>query len=266
MSPADVENVHFATVATRLTANELQSHRFARAISHDLKAPLRSVAKYARWIEEDLGDALTGEPRATMELLREQLDRMRDMIDSLFEHARDARTGGRVETVNVSTLLDEVIAILDPPPACVIDVAPDLPVLATERAPLRQVFLNLIGNAIRHAGRDDVRIDVGVSDAGGAYDFFVRDNGRGIPSRAQEKSWMLFHAGPPRDARGAEGDGTGVGLAMVRQLVETHGGRAWVESAERHVATFHVLWPKESSLRTPDVPPAASPTSNDAPT
>jgi signal transduction histidine kinase len=132
----------------------------------------------------------------------------------------------------------EVIALLDPPPSASIDVAGDLPVLTTERAPLRQVFLNLIGNAIKHARRDDVRVEIGVSNAGTAYDFHVRDNGPGIPARAQDKIWALFHTLAPRAAGASEAmEGTGVGLAIVRQLVEVHGGRAWVESEEGRGAT-----------------------------
>ena len=217
---------------------------FARDISDDLGAPLRSVANYVRWIEEDLNGALTGGPRAHLELLRVQVERMRDMITSRLEHARAARTGGGVELVDVAALVDEVVAVLDPPPTCVIDVAPNLPVFETERAPLRQVFLSLIGNVIKHSARADVHVHVGVTETGGAYDFSVRDNGPSIPLRAQESIWMLLHTVPPPDSGGADGDDTRVGLALVRQLVETQGGHAWVESTEGHGSTFHFFWLK----------------------
>lgn len=232
-------------------ANAVRSNRaldeFAHAISHDLKAPLRSVANYARWIEEDLGDALTGEPRAHMDLLRSQVDRMRSMINGVLEYARSGRTRLAPETVDTNALVDEVIALLVPPATCTIEVAPGMPTLTTELAPLRQVLLNLIANAIKHARRPDVHIHVSATDLGDAHDFAVRDNGPGIPPRAQEKIWLLFHTLEPRGSAGTTGDteGTGIGLAIVRQLVELQGGRAWVESEQGKGSTFHFLWPKQ---------------------
>lgn len=218
---------------------------FAHAISHDLKAPLRSVANYARWIEEDIGDVLTGEARGHMDLLRAQVERMRAMINGVLDYSRSGRTRTEPEQVDVRELVDEVIALLDPPSSVKIEID-HLPTLTTERTPLRQVFLNLIGNAIKHSRRDDARVQIGAWDAGNAYDFHVRDNGPGIPARAQEKIWALFHTLAPRDASASEpNEGTGVGLAIVRQLVEVHGGRAWVESDEGNGATFHFLWPKQ---------------------
>jgi signal transduction histidine kinase len=218
---------------------------FAHAISHDLKAPLRSVANYARWIEEDIGEVLTGEARGHMDLLRAQVERMRTMINGVLDYSRSGRTRVEPEPVNVRELVDEVIALLDPPASVHVQISDALPSLVTERAPLRQIFLNLIGNAIKHSRRDDARVQVGVWDAGSAYDFYVRDNGPGIPAPAQEKIWALFHTLAPREAAASEQtEGTGVGLAIVRKLVESHGGRAWVESREGHGAAFHFLWPK----------------------
>ena len=221
---------------------------FAHAVSHDLKAPLRSVANYARWIEEDLGDELTGETRAHMELLRAQVDRMRAMINGVLEYARSGRTRVATELVDTDVLVEEVIALLDPPATCTIDVA-DLPTFAAERAPLRQVLMNLIGNAIKHSRRSDVHVRVRAVDAGDAYEFTVQDNGPGIAPRAHEKIWMLFHTLTPREATAnGAADGTGIGLAIVRQLVELQGGRAWVESELGEGATFHFIWPKRELL------------------
>jgi signal transduction histidine kinase len=235
-------------LARSLAATERSNRaldEFAHAISHDLKAPLRSVANYARWIEEDLGSALTGEPRAHMDLLRSQVERMRSMIDGVLEYSRSGRTRMEPEAVDTAAVVAEVIALIDPPESCTIELSPNLPVFNAERAPLRQVLLNLIDNAIKHSRREDAHVWVNAIDAGSAYEFTVRDNGPGIAPRAQEKIWMLFHTlQPKKPAFSAMDDGTGVGLAIVRQLVEMQGGRAWVESEEGKGATFHFFWPK----------------------
>jgi signal transduction histidine kinase len=254
--------VERARLARSLAATERSNRaldEFAHAISHDLKAPLRSVANYARWIEEDLGGALTGEPRAHMDLLRSQVERMRSMIDGVLEYSRSGRTRMEPEPVDTATVVAEVIALIDPPATCTIDVSPNLPVFNAERAPLRQVLLNLIDNAIKHSHRSDAHVWVNAVDAGSAYEFTVRDNGPGIAPRAQEKIWMLFHTLQPRKpAFSATEDGTGVGLAIVRQLVEVQGGRAWVESEEGKGATFHFFWPKRVQSPGGDSTAAAS--------
>ena len=248
-------NSELATTHRSLVRERGRLDEFAHAISHDLKAPLRSVANYARWVEEDVGPALTGEARGHMTLLRAQVERMRRMIDGVLDYARSGHTGAPAETVDTAALVADVLALLAPPSSCTIEVAPDMPTLRAERAPMQQIFLNLIGNAIKHARRDDAHVRVGASDLGDVYDFFVQDNGPGIAPRSQEKIWMLFHTLAPRaltDAPGSEIEGTGVGLAIVRQLAERQGGRAWVESEEGKGATFHFLWPKGTESTTDD--------------
>ena len=219
---------------------------FAHAISRDLKAPLRSVANYARWIEEDLGGQLTGEPLTHMELLRTQVERMLAMISAVLEYSRSGHTQMPPEVVDTKAIVEEVIALLDPPSSMTIEVAPSMPTFTAEAAPLRQVLLNLIGNAIKHSRRPDTRVCVSARDLGYAYEFEVRDNGPGIPVRTQDKIWMLFHTLRPRAASDGADDGIGVGLAIVRRLVEMQGGTAWVESEEGKGGTFHFLWPKQT--------------------
>ena len=230
---------------------------FAHAISHDLKAPLRSVANYARWIEEDLGGQLTGEPRAHMDLLRTQVERMRAMISAVLEYSRSVSTRMPPDLVNTNAIVEEVIALLDPPGSVTIEVAPNMPTFTSEAAPLRQVLLNLIGNAVKHSRRPDTHVWVSARDIGYAFEFAVRDNGPGIPLRVQDKIWMLFHTLRPRTTQDAGDDGTGVGLAIVRRLVELQGGTAWVESDEGKGATFHFLWPKQTESRGGDGAAAA---------
>jgi signal transduction histidine kinase len=102
------------------------------------------------------------------------------------------------------------------------------------------VFLNLMGNALKHSGRSDTRVRVAVSDEGDFYRFSVADNGPGIPRQFHTKIWEIFQTLQPRD----KVEGAGIGLALVRKNVESRGGRAWLESEESHGSEFHFLWPK----------------------
>jgi signal transduction histidine kinase len=213
---------------------------FAHAVSHDLKAPLRSISRYAAWLEEGAAGRLGEEGRAQLARLRDRAERMRTMIDGVLAYARAGREHARPETVEVGALLREVLELLDPPEEVRVEVGSAMPTLVTERAALRQVFLNLIGNAIRYARRSDApRVRVEAREAGGLHEFRVEDNGPGIAPRLQARIWALFHTLEPEE----RAEGTGIGLALVRKLVEAHGGRAWVESEVGAGATFHFQWP-----------------------
>jgi signal transduction histidine kinase len=144
--------------------------------------------------------------------------------------------------VDVGALLGEIVALLHPPAGVRVVAEGPLPTLRTARAPLQQVLQNLIDNAIKHAGSDSVDVRVGAHEAGDWCELAVSDDGPGIPEPSRERVWELFHTLAPSD-----GERTGIGLAVVRRLVEGHGGRIWVESPnDRGGATFRFLWPRVS--------------------
>jgi signal transduction histidine kinase len=147
----------------------------------------------------------------------------------------------RPEPVDVAALLRDVVELLDPPPGTEVVVAPGMPTLETERVPVQQVFMNLIANALKHNQRPGARVEIAVRDAGAFYEFSVADNGPGIAPQHQEKIWQIFQTLAPRD----KVEGTGIGLSVVRKLVEARGGRTWVESDAGRGATFYFTWPKE---------------------
>ena len=219
---------------------------FAHAVSHDLKAPLRSIVNYATWLEEDAGVHLADDARAHVDGIRAQGVRMRALIDGMLDYARAGRVQGPPADVDVAALVRDVLATIDPPPHVVVTVDDRLPTPCTDAAPLRQVLQNLIGNAVAHARVAEPRVHVGARRDGAWIEFSVADNGPGIPARLHDRIWTLFHS----LGAGADGAaGTGIGLAIVRRLVEAQGGRAWVESAEGAGATFRFRWPMHSDTR-----------------
>jgi signal transduction histidine kinase len=251
---AEIEARNAALLATtgELHARQQELERsnraldeFAHAVSHDLKAPLRSIANYAQWIEEDAAGTLGDEAGGHLTRLRAQVTRMRALIDGILDYARAGRERSEPEPVDVGALVREILQTLDPPDRATIVVDEGLPTFATHRAPLRQVLQNLIENALVHARRDEPRVHVTARLVGAGYEFAVADNGPGIPARQQARIWTLFHTAAPDATPG----GTGIGLAIVRRLVEAHGGRAWVDSAEDVGATFRFLWPADSEQR-----------------
>lgn len=224
--------------ALALSNKELD--QFAYVASHDLKAPLRGIANLAQWIQEDVGEQ--GEQIAQYtQLLQGRVHRMEALIDGILQYSRAARVVAAPVEVDVAALLQEVVELLAPPPGVRIHIAAPLPVVLADRTALQQVFLNLVGNALKHAAKDSGTIQVAARDDGRCWEFRVADNGPGIAAQYQERIWAIFQTLEARD----KVEGTGIGLSIVRKTVEAHGGRAWVVSSEGAGATFFFTWPKQ---------------------
>ena len=214
--------------------------QFAAVISHDMRAPLRGISNLAAWLEHDLGDRLDPRGREHLNLLRGRVHRLDDMIQGVLAYSRAGRNDGEPGDVDTGALVRESIELLAPPEKVSFVVAPDLPVVRSSRVPLQQVFMNLIANAIKHNHAAAPRVEIGLEPAPTAWEFFVRDNGPGIAPRYHAKIWGLFQTLRSRDVV----DSTGIGLALVRKIVEAHGGHASIESDEGRGATFRFTWPK----------------------
>jgi signal transduction histidine kinase len=231
-----------ADVALALERTNRELDSFAYAASHDLRAPLRGIANLAQWIEEDLlstGD-IKAETREMLELMRGRMHRMEALIEGLLQYSRAGRVHQRPEAVDVVELVREVVDLLSPPEGVEVAISQDLPVIVTERLLLQQVFQNLIGNAIKHANRSDPTIVVGSKRVGPFYEFSVSDNGAGIAPEFHERIWGIFQTLEVRDRV----EGAGIGLALVKKLVEAQSGRVSLESAPGAGATFRFLWRK----------------------
>ncbi len=227
--------------ARALSRSNEELDQFAYVASHDLKAPLRGIANLAAWLEEDLGSRLGGETREYLDLLQGRVQRMESLINGILQYSRAGRTGEEPVDVDVRALVEEVIDMVSPPEGVEVRIDPHLPVLRSPRAPLEQVFLNLVSNAVKHADEAEPVVSVRVSDEGAdLVEFSVSDNGRGIDPAYHEKIFTIFQTLRPAD----EEEGTGIGLAVVEKLVERYGGDVWVESEEGAGATFRFLWPR----------------------
>lgn len=242
---AEAKAAELARLTRELERSNRELDQFAYVASHDLKAPLRGIANLAGWLEEDLGERLGPESRKHIELLKGRVHRMEALIDGLLTYSRVGRKKIPPESVDVRKLIDEVIDLLAPGDEVSISIADDMPVFVTPRILLEQVFHNLISNALKHARAETPRLEVGVRDAGepsGFWEFWVKDNGPGIHPRYQDRIWEIFQTLQPRD----KVEGTGIGLALVKKIVEQQGGSVGVVSRPGEGAKFYFFWPKES--------------------
>jgi PAS domain S-box-containing protein len=226
-----------------LAEKNQELEQFAYVASHDLKAPLRAIANLSEWIEEDLKGQLPPENQRQMELLRERVYRLEALINGLLEYYRAGQTRVATEIVNTNALLAEIIDSLAPPSTFKIEIQPGMPTLQTKRVPLSQVFSNFIGNAIKYHHRRDAHIKISYQDQGEFYEFAVADDGPGIAPEHHEKVFAVFQTLQPRDRT----ESTGIGLAIVKKIVETEGGSISLESKLEEGAIFRFTWLKETT-------------------
>jgi signal transduction histidine kinase len=215
--------------------------QFAYVASHDLKAPLRGIANLAGWLKEDLQDKLMPETAEQLNLLLDRVARMNALVEGLLAYSRIGRTEGTATEVDTAELVADTVDSLAPPPGFRVEVAPGMPRLTTDPLHLGQVFANLIGNAISHHDRDSGVVRVAGRELDGHCEFQVTDDGPGIPPEYREKVFMMFQTLTVKDF----GGNTGIGLALVKKLVEEHGGAIRLRSGPSRGACFEFTWVKE---------------------
>ena len=221
--------------------DELQS--FAYVVSHDLKAPLRAIGSLADWIDADYRERLDVDGREHLRLLRSRVRRMDALIDGILEYSRVGRVKETLATVSTERIVKETIDLLAPPPHIRVTIEGSLPTVRAEPTRVRQVFQNLLSNAIKYMDKPEGFIRVAARPLDGMWEFSVADNGPGIDARHHARIFQLFQTLAPRDRL----ESTGVGLTLVKKIVELYGGRVWLESVSGQGSAFHFTLPRANA-------------------
>jgi signal transduction histidine kinase len=215
---------------------ELES--FTYSVSHDLRAPLRALDGFSEMLEEDHADQLPEEGRRHLKTIRRSVRRMSQLIDDLLAFSQLGRQTLRKQAVDTARLVQEVLAELGSPwpdRRVELRVGP-LPPCEGDAALLRQVWTNLLSNALKYSSkREQAVVEIGCKEQQGDNVYFVRDNGTGFDMRHVDKLFGVFQ----RLHQPGDYEGTGVGLAIVHRIVKRHGGRIWADAAVDRGATFY---------------------------
>jgi signal transduction histidine kinase len=224
----------------RAEACENEFKEFAYIVSHDLKAPLRAVNQLAGWLAQDHGDSLNDEGKELIQLLRGRLDRMNNLMDGILQYSRIGRIREQEREIDLNGMIRNILEALGVPSHIQVDVE-NLPSVVFEPARIEQLFRHLLENAIKFMDKQEGVMRVSSKNQGNAVEFMVSDNGPGIPEKDYDKVFQIFQTLSPRD----EIESVGVGLTLVKKIVELRGGRIWITSAPGKGTTFHFTIPQK---------------------
>ncbi len=231
----------FAEQQTReLERSNRDLRDFAYVASHDLKSPLRGIDQLASWVIEDLEMGKMAEIPENLTLMRQRVQRLEALLNDLLAYSRIGRDEEKISTADCAALVEELFILNASPSTFTLTIEDDLPVFSTAVAPFEQVLRNLLSNAVKHHDRDNGSIHVSCTEEEDFYTFAVSDDGIGIDAKQHENIFKMFKTLKPRD----EIEGSGMGLSMIKKIVEYYGGKVYLESTIGQGTTFYFSWPK----------------------
>lgn len=218
--------------------------KFAYVVSHDLKAPLRAIANLSVWIEEDIHNKLNPETREHFNMLKGRVLRMEGLINGILDYSRADRIKSPITSVDTAEIINDVIDLLAINKKSV-DACENLPTIETERLKFEQVVSNLVSNAFKHNDKENPELKIRYRESEEFHVFSFEDNGQGIEPQFFDKIFIIFQTLKARDSF----ESTGVGLAIVKKIMDELGGKILVESIPGEFCRFDVYWPKETTER-----------------
>jgi signal transduction histidine kinase len=229
-----------------LEAKNSELERFTYTVSHDLKSPLVTINGFLGYLKGDAASGNSERVELDIQRIQDAVDKMHLLLRELLELSRIGRIMNPAEDIPFGDLVREVLEIVHgrlEERGVTVLTQPDLPAVHGDRQRLIEVLQNLVDNAAKYTGKQVApRIEIGQygEEDEDKLIFHVRDNGMGIPREHHERIFGLFDKLDPKS------DGTGVGLALVKRIIEVHGGRVWVESEAGMGSTFYFTIPRAS--------------------
>jgi two-component system, LuxR family, sensor kinase FixL len=244
----DDEQRSFTGVVRNITENKEmidELKQFAYVTSHDLKAPLRAISNLSQWIEEDLGDDLNEETAGNLALLKSRVLRMENLIQGVLQYSRAGSGDPTIVFCKLKEVIEGIWGSIVVPEGFSIQIESDIIGIYADQTQIIQVFTNLISNAIKHNNNPQGKITITTRECETNKEWveiLVADNGPGIPMQYHEKAFQVFQTLQPRD----KAENTGVGLAIVKKIIERQGGKIEILDLDTIGTTFKILWPNKT--------------------
>ncbi len=222
------------------TIKKLNEHleKFLYILSHDLNAPLRAIDNLVNWLEEDEAIAASEETQENLGLLRNRVNKMKLMLDGLLDYAKAGKNTPLKESFSIEETCYRLLEAIDDKKDSLLTVNTQPPVITTDKQALTRVMNELLKNAICFNSNPSPTVDVTVINRSGQYEFVISDNGPGIKPQQQHVVFDIFQTLQSSDQKQT----AGVGLAIVKKLVEDRGGRIWFDSAYKSGTQIHFTW------------------------
>jgi len=219
---------------------------FTSIVSHDLKVPLRGIKTLANWILDDCRDQFSEEANEQMNLLLSRVERMYNLIDGVLRYSKVGwLEEGKIQ-VDLNKFIPEVIDMIVPPDNIEVIIKSTLPAIWCQETHMMQLFQNLLGNSIKYIDKPQGRVEIDCLEEQNFWKFSIADNGPGIEDKHFERIFKMFQVLSVKE----EYEGTGVGLSVVKKIVELYGGKIWVESQVGQGTTFFFTLPKQEKETT----------------
>ncbi len=211
---------------------------YAHMVSHDLKSPLRSIDTLTSWLKEDYKNQLDDDGNERINVIRANVEKMDTLINGILEYTQIGRDQMEFYTVDMNNLIANIIDLIDMPEHFNL-IKNDLPQIKGDKYRLQQLFQNLISNAIAYNDKEIGSIEIGVTDKNKYWEFFVKDNGKGIDAIYFEKIFKTFRKLENRQ------ESSGIGLSIVKKIVDLYGGEIWLSSELGKGTVFYFTLKKQ---------------------
>lgn len=237
---SDVAKLNAEKLAKDLARSNQDLDEFAYVASHDLKAPLRGISQLSHWMAEDIEDGKFDDIPKILQMVSGRVKRLEALLNDLLEYSRVNRHKSTLTRLDSKHLIEDLYPLYAPVSGFKLTIEGTFPVFETQKSPFEQVMRNLLNNAFKHHHKSEGNIYVRCEEQDLFYVFMVKDDGPGIDKDHFEEIFKMFKTLKSRD----EVEGSGMGLALIKKIVEHHNGQIYLESTLGEGTAFYFTWPK----------------------
>lgn len=216
-----------------------QLNDYAHIVSHDLKSPLRNISALLSWTKEDFKDKLGKESLVNLDLMQTKVEKMDHLIENILKYSSIDATSMSDEIIDTKELVQEIKSMIYVPEHIEVKIDENLPVIKADKTRLQQLFQNLIGNAVNYIDKEKGLVEIKATEENDYYVFSIKDNGCGIPKEYHEKIFKIFSSASNNSKS------TGIGLSIVKKIIDQYNGQIWLESTPGEGTTFYFTFRKE---------------------